>query len=82
MKETYKLGHPADCNHKRTVQAKNRENEIKKERGSTNPRQKRIDCLFKINRQYPNHHRNIKAATGGIRMGGSWIYSFILSKAA
>ena len=37
MKETYKnWGHPADC--KETVQAKNRDNEIKKkERGHTNP---------------------------------------------
>ena len=48
---------------KETVQAKNRDNKIKKERGPTNPQQKRHDFLFKINCQHPNHHWNIKAKT-------------------
>ena len=48
-----KLGHPADCNSKKeTVQAK-KERDNKKE-------DYKNDCLFKINFQYPNHHRNIK----------------------
>ena len=58
-----KLGHPADCSHKRDSSGKNRDNKIKKERGPTNPQQKRNDCLFKINCQYPNHHWYIKAKT-------------------
>ena len=60
-----KLGHPADCNSKKeTVQAKkNRDNEIKKKEVLQALNQKRNDCLFPINCQYPNHHWNIRAKT-------------------
>ena len=34
-----------------------------KERGLTNPQQKRNDWPFKINHQYPNHHWNIRTKT-------------------
>ena len=64
-----KLGHPADCNHKRNNSGKKRDNKIKNERGPTNPQQKEDyenGCLFKINFQYPNHHRNIKDSTPGL----------------
>ena len=42
MKETYKLGHPADCDSKKGDSSgkKERDNKNKKERGHTNPQQK------------------------------------------
>ena len=60
-----KLGHPADCNSKNeTVQAKKERDNKNQERGLTNPQPKqKNDCLFKINHQYPNHHRKIGAKT-------------------
>ena len=59
-----KLGHPADCNsEKETVQAKNRDNKIKEERGSTNPQQKGMTAYFKISHQHLNHHWNIRTKT-------------------
>ena len=63
MKETYKnRGIPLIVIAKDTVQAKNRDTEIKKKR-SHKPSTKRNDCLFKINCQHSNHHRNIIAKT-------------------
>ena len=63
MKETYKnWGIPLTVITKETVQAKNRDNEIKKKRGPANPQQGN-DCLFKIKCQHPNHHGNIRTKT-------------------
>ena len=47
---------------KETVQAKNRDNKNQKKKEVLQTlNQKGNDCLFKINCQHPNHHRNIKA---------------------
>ena len=47
---------------KETVQAKNRDNEIKKKE-VLQTLDKKNDCLFKINHQYLNHHWNIRTKT-------------------
>ena len=63
MKETYEIkpGHPADCNHKRTSSGKSRDNKKKRSLQILNKKKDyKNGCLFKINFQYPNHHRNTK----------------------
>ena len=60
MKETYKNGGiPLTVITKETVQAKDGDNKIKKKEVLQTLNNKN-DCLFKINFQYLNHHRNIK----------------------
>ena len=46
---------------KETVQAKDRDNKIKKKEGLQTLNKN--DCLFKINCQYPNHHWYIRVKT-------------------
>ena len=48
---------------KETVQAKKTGITKSKRKRSYKPSTKRNDCLFKINCQYPNHHRNVRAKT-------------------
>ena len=60
MKETYKnWGIPLTVIIKETVQAKFRDNKIKKK--EVLQTLNKNDCLFKINCQYLNHHWYIKA---------------------
>ena len=59
-----KLGHPADCNHKKEqFRQKTGTTKSKKRKRSYKPSTKGNDCLFKINCQYPDHHWYIKAKT-------------------
>ena len=63
MKETYKnWGIPLTVITKETVQAKIGITKSKRKR-SYKPSTKGNDCLFKINCQYLNHHRYIRAKT-------------------
>ena len=80
------MGHPEDCNHKRTNSGKSRDNE--KKEVTTNPRQKedyKNDCIFKTNVQFMNHHQVSEQrfqTQSGSKHAINWAYDWRTSQRA